>query len=87
MRLFLYLLALVVGFSPAQASRAVLLEPVSVGAVSQPATQRAAQQSLAAPAHAHLRQILTVADMLRPIRAPLRALTQLGIVLTDRPRA
>ena len=87
MRLFLYLLALVVGFSPAQASRAVLLEPVSVGAVSQPSAYCATQQALAVPAHAHLRQDVAVIDAFRPIMAPLRALAQIGITLTDRPRA
>lgn len=87
MRLFLYLLALVVGLSPAQASRVVLNEPVSVGAISQPSAQRAAHSSSAAPAHAHLQQILAPGGALWPVSPASGDLAQISIRLTDRPRA
>lgn len=87
MRLFLYLLALVAGLSPAQASRVVLSEPVSVGAVSQPTAQRAAHPSLAVAAHAHLRNGFEPACRLRCLSVQPVAFAPISVRLTDRPRA
>ena len=89
MRLFLYLVALVAGFSPAEASRVAMAQPVAVGAVAQ------TQDSMAvASAHKRLAHAAFLAEpgfvpsqtLLSPVLAgflpPL-----IGVELTDRPRA
>lgn len=52
MRLFLYLVALVAGFSPAEAGRVAMAEPVAVGRVSQSAEVRLATPASKPLAHA-----------------------------------
>ncbi|MEY3986420.1 MAG: hypothetical protein RLZ59_1865 [Pseudomonadota bacterium] len=89
-RLFLYLIALVAGFSPAQASRAAWAEPVAIGQLAQPVRHIAS----VAPAKAHL-----VAGFVQPWPLAARgaeaqatpqtsfAGVAASIELTDRPRA
>jgi hypothetical protein len=76
-RLFLYLIALVAGFSPAQASRAAWAEPVAIGQLAQPVRHIAS----VAPAKA-----VRSADK---AAAPQNSLAVFAapIELTDRPRA
>ena len=85
MRLFLYLLALVVGFSPAQASRVSLAEPVAVacksvdaGAIGQ--VRAVAAHAALAPANAQARPATLVPA---PGNAPVFADTTSE--LSDRP--
>ena len=89
-RLFLYLIALVAGFSPAQASRAAWVEPVAIGQLAQPVRHIAS----VVPAKAHL-----VAGFVQPLPLAVRAADKAAapqsnlavfaapIELTDRPRA
>ena len=86
MRLFLYLLALVAGLSPAEASRVAVSEPVAVGAVSHASAPQRATDISAALHHDHLRQKSIAPASL--FAASLPALgASLRIFLTDRPRA
>lgn len=85
MRLFLYLLALVAGMSPAQAGRLALAQPVAVASATQSTDQ--ATQSQAVVAHSALIPVQSV----RPPRAD-RAVAQdapapafVSSELTDRP--
>ncbi len=85
MRLFLYLLALVAGFSPAQATSAALFEPAAIGAVSPAAAQKRAAQVALAPHHAHLRPgIMAIERGAAAIFPQYQAAAP--IFLTDRPR-
>lgn len=85
MRLFLYLLALVVGFSPAQAGGLALAEPVAVA--SAPQSVHATAQNEAEAAHAALlpaqsvRPPLAVVAFLQDAPAPAFVSSE----LTDRP--
>lgn len=85
MRLFLYLLALVAGLSPAQAGRLALAEPVAVASASQSAVATPQNETVAA--HAALIPVQNV-------RPPLVALATsqdtpasafVSSELTDRP--
>lgn len=89
MRLFLYLVALVAGFSPAEASRVAMAQPVAVGAVAQTQNPTAAASThkllahatfLAQPGFVPSQKLLpsVLAGFLPPL---------IGIELTDRPRA
>ncbi len=85
MRLFLYLLALVVGFSPAQAGGLAIAEPVAVASASQSAVS--VVQDEAARAHA----ALIPAAAVRPETDAFPTFVSLPVVagisseLTDRP--
>ena len=85
MRLFLYLLALVAGLSPAQAGRLALAEPVAVASASQTAV--ATVQNEAEPAHAALLPVQSVRPPLAVLAtvqdAPAPAFV--SSELTDRP--
>jgi hypothetical protein len=70
-RLFLYLIALVAGFSPAQASRAAWAEPVAIGQLAQPVR--------------HIASVVP-ADKAAAPQSSL-AVFAAPIELTDRPRA
>lgn len=89
MRLFLYLLALVAGFTPAQASRAALAEPVAVGVVRQPVRAFAAVHAR----QAHVQTGLIATSRIRPVDVqtsdvlPALNPVSIRIALTDRPRA
>jgi len=85
MRLFLYLLALVVGFSPAQASRVSLAGPVAVacksvdaGAVRQ--ARAVSPHAALAPAHA---QALPASVI--PVQGAAPAYAVTASELSDRP--
>ncbi|MBU6253592.1 MAG: hypothetical protein KGN98_10405 [Alphaproteobacteria bacterium] len=89
-RLFLYLLALMAGLSPAQASRVAWAEPVAIGQLAQPAHDVVQ----AAPARAHiaagfvqplpqLAAMVSAPGVVSPCFVGLAA----GVELTDRPRA
>ena len=85
MRLFLYLLALVVGFSPAQAGGLAMAEPVAVSSASQTASTSA--QSETGSAHAAMLPV----QMVRPQPVSIPTVAQLPVIssvsseLTDRP--
>ena len=89
MRIFLYLVALVAGFSPAEASRDAMAQPVAVGSVAQTQDPTAAASThkllahstfLAQPGFVPSQTLLpsVLAGFLPPL---------IGIELTDRPRA
>lgn len=85
MRLFLYLLALVAGMSPAQAGRLALAQPVAVASASQTVDQTA--QSQAVSAH----RALIPAQIVRPSAVDLAFVQDapapafVSSELTDRP--
>lgn len=89
MRLFLYLVALVAGFSPAEASRVAMAQPVAVGAVAQTQDPTAVASTHKLSAHA--------AFLAQPGFVPSQTLLPpvfsgflpplIGVELTDRPRA
>ncbi len=85
MRLFLYLLALVVGFSPAQASNVSLAEPVAVacksvetGAIGQ--VRAVAAHAALAPANAQASAAIS-----GPAPGDAPAVTPSASELSDRP--
>ena len=89
MRLFLYLVALVAGFSPAEASRVAMAQPAAVGAVAQtqdPTTVASAHKLVAHAAFLAQPGFVPSQTLLPPVTAgflpPL-----IGVELTDRPRA
>lgn len=89
MRLFLYLVALLAGFSPAQANRAILAEPIAVGAVSQPKAAIAAAPSRQPLVH---QAFLASPGHLPPAHGGVRlsaapSAPTAPVELTDRPRA
>lgn len=89
-RLFLYLIALVAGFSPAQASRAVWAEPVSIGQLAQPVPVVAHVASTKAHLAAGFVQLSPLAMRVEDkLAAPQTRFTVFAapIELTDRPRA
>jgi len=85
MRLFLYLLALVVGFSPAQAGGLAMAEPVAVSSAAQSASSAA--QSVTVSAHAAMLPV----QLARPQPVSIPTAAQQPVVaavsseLTDRP--
>ena len=89
MRLFLYLVALVAGFSPAEASRVAMAQPVAIGAVAQtqdPTAVAATHKVLAHAAFLAKPGFVPSQTLLPPVLSgflpPL-----IGVELTDRPRA
>ncbi len=85
MRLFLYLLALVAGMSPAQAGRLALAQPVAVASAAQTADQTA--QADAVSAH---RALIPVQSVRPPVADPAfeqdaPAPAFVSSELTDRP--
>jgi hypothetical protein len=85
MRLFLYLLALVVGFSPAQAGGLAMAEPVAVSSASQ--TASSAAQSETGSAHAAMLpvQMVRPQPVSMPTAAQLPVISSVSSELTDRP--
>lgn len=85
MRLFLYLLALVAGFTPAQAGRLALAQPVAVASAAQSGV--AATQNEAVAAHVALIPAQSVRPSLGdPILVQdATAPAFVSIKLTDRP--
>lgn len=85
MRLFLYLLALVAGFSPAQAGRLALAQPVAVASAPQSAVATAENDAVAAHAAfipiQSVRPPLAVLATLQDAPAPAFVSSE----LTDRP--
>lgn len=85
MRLFLYLLALVAGFSPAQAGRLALAQPVAVASVAQSTAQTAQEEAISAH-----RALLPVQSVRPPVAAisavqDAPAPAFVSSELTDRP--
>ena len=89
MRLFLYLVALVAGFSPAEAGRVAMAEPVAVGTLSRPAEARSALPTRKAVAHALFLEQPGAVPMVQPQRVTSghQPLFSTSVELTDRPRA
>lgn len=85
MRLFLYLLALVVGFAPAQAGGLAVAEPVAVASAAQTASTSA--QSVTVSAHAAMLpvQMVRPQPVSIPTGAQLPVASAVSSELTDRP--
>ncbi|MFM7029232.1 MAG: hypothetical protein ACKOXK_11240 [Chakrabartia sp.] len=86
-RLFLYLLALVAGLSPAEARHVARPESVAVGQMAEGVQVAAARTALAEKAHLHLVGVPALNRRLLPAFSGLAPLPVLAIRLTDRPRA
>ena len=89
MRIFLYLVALVAGFSPAEASRVAMAQPVAVGSVAQtqdPTAVASARKVLAHAAFLAQPGFVPSQTLLPAVLAGLLP-PLIGVELTDRPRA
>jgi len=85
MRLFLYLLALVVGFSPAQAGGLAMAEPVAVSSASQTASSFTQSETVSAHAAMLPVQLVRPQPVSMPTAVQLPDVSAVTSELTDRP--